>query len=295
MSSHAAQPLALSRWRRGHIHFSPAGTAPTGAEARPEWSVASDAEGGSGERREPFEKHRTADVVDEELGHDLADSERARPSRPSPDPASTESSKARSVGRGASSGRGLSTVMLYNCGLAIGTRMSGLYESIMSWAADSEYIDPEHVWPLGIGCTIVLVALVDVRVLNQVLASLDGFTQLRQLLVMALKGVVAGMITHFAYSTSDISFRSRQTLQSKERALLIIFGVGVGAGLLIDVVIPQLVEPFPFVVVQTTGLLLVVGMWYLHLLIENWKLSNEWPHVLSGLLIAFGPYVPYLL
>ncbi|WP_231186354.1 hypothetical protein [Haladaptatus sp. DYF46] len=28
------------------MHFSPAGTAPTGAEARPEWSVASDAEGG---------------------------------------------------------------------------------------------------------------------------------------------------------------------------------------------------------------------------------------------------------
>ena len=52
------------------------------------------------------------------------------------------------------------------------------------------------------------------------------------------------MITHFAYSTSDISFRSRQTLQYKERALLIILGVGVGAGLLIDVVIPQLVEPF---------------------------------------------------
>jgi hypothetical protein len=36
-----------TRWRRDQIHFSPAGTAPTGAEARPEWSVASDAEGGT--------------------------------------------------------------------------------------------------------------------------------------------------------------------------------------------------------------------------------------------------------
>jgi len=173
--------------------------------------------------------------------------------------------------------------------------MSDLYASIMSWAEDSDYIDPEHVWPLGIGLSIVLISFLDIQALDQLLVSLDGVTQLRQLLVMALKGVVAGMITHFAYSTSDISFRSRQTLQSKERALLIILGVGVSAGLLIDVVIPQLVEPFPFVVVQTTGLLLVAGMWYLHLLIENWKLSNEWPHVLSGLLIAFGPYVPYLL
>ena len=263
------------------------------APARPEWSVASDAEGGSGERREPFETLRTADVVDEEPVHDLVDSERARPPRPSPDPVSTEYNEARSVGRGASSGRGLSTVMVYNCGLAIGTRMSGLYDAIMSQAADSEYIDPEHVWPLGIGLTVVFILFLNVRALDQLLASLDGFTQLRQLLVMALKGVAAGMITHFAYSTSDISFRSRQTLQSKERALLIILGVGVGAGLLIDVVIPELVEPFPFVVVQTTGLLLVAGMWYLHLLIENWNLSNEWPHLQSGFLIAFGPYIPY--
>jgi len=193
------------------------------------------------------------------------------------------------------SARGLSTTMLYNDVLAISTRMSGLYDTIMSTAEDSDYIDVEHVWPLGIGLTVVLISLLDIRALNQLLASLDGFTQLRDLLLMALKGVGAGMLTHFAYSTSDVSFRSRQTLQTKERALLLILGVGVGAGLLIDVVIPQLVEPFPFVVVQTTGLLLVLGMWYLHLLIENWKLSNEWPHVLSGVLIAFGPYVPYLL
>lgn len=113
-------------------------------------------------------------------------------------------------------------MMLYNCGLAIGTRMSGLYDAIMSWAADSEYIDSEHVWPLGIGLIIVLILFLNIRVLDQLMASLDGVTQLRQLLVMALKGVAAGMITHFAYRTSDISFRSRRTLQSKERALLII-------------------------------------------------------------------------
>jgi hypothetical protein len=51
VSSHAAQPLALSRWRRDQIHFSPE-RRPSAREgaARPEWSVASDAEGGSGER-----------------------------------------------------------------------------------------------------------------------------------------------------------------------------------------------------------------------------------------------------
>ena len=47
------------------MHFSPA-VRPLLQADRPEWSVTSDAEGGSGERREPFETHRTADVVDEE-------------------------------------------------------------------------------------------------------------------------------------------------------------------------------------------------------------------------------------
>ena len=173
--------------------------------------------------------------------------------------------------------------------------MSGLYTAILSWAEDSEYIDVEHMWPLGLGFAIVLVSLLDIRALNRLLASLDNVTPLRRVLVLALKGVGAGMLTHFAYSTSDISFRSRKSLQTKEGALLIILGVGVGAGILVDVAIPRLLEPFPFVVVQTTGLLLVAGMSYLHLLIENWNLSNEWPHVLSGMLIAFGPYVPYLL
>ena len=56
MSSHAAQPLALTRWRRGHIHFSPAAR-PLLQAGSPEWSVASDAEGGSGERGEPSEFH----------------------------------------------------------------------------------------------------------------------------------------------------------------------------------------------------------------------------------------------
>jgi hypothetical protein len=45
------------------------------------------------------------------------------------------------------------------------------------------------------------------------------------------------MFAHFGYRTSEISFRSRRTLQSKKRALLIILGVGVGADVLVDVVI----------------------------------------------------------
>ena len=58
VSSHAAQSLALTRWRRGHIHFSPErARAVRRAPARPEWSVASDAEGGSGERGGPSRTH----------------------------------------------------------------------------------------------------------------------------------------------------------------------------------------------------------------------------------------------
>ncbi len=59
VSSYAAQPLALTRWRRDQIHFSPErARAVRRAPARPEWSVASDAEGGSGERGGPYRTPR---------------------------------------------------------------------------------------------------------------------------------------------------------------------------------------------------------------------------------------------
>lgn len=51
-------PERVKRWRRGHIHFSPErARAVRRAPARPEWSVASDAEGGSGERGGPVRTH----------------------------------------------------------------------------------------------------------------------------------------------------------------------------------------------------------------------------------------------
>jgi hypothetical protein len=47
-----------TRWRRGHMHFSPErARAVRRAPACPEWSVASDAEGGSGERGGPLRTH----------------------------------------------------------------------------------------------------------------------------------------------------------------------------------------------------------------------------------------------
>lgn len=42
VSSHAAHPLALSRWRRGHMHVSPAAR-PRLQAGSPDWSVASEA------------------------------------------------------------------------------------------------------------------------------------------------------------------------------------------------------------------------------------------------------------
>ena len=47
-SPRSAGPERVKRWRRGHIHFSPErARAVRRAPARPEWSVASDAEGGT--------------------------------------------------------------------------------------------------------------------------------------------------------------------------------------------------------------------------------------------------------
>ena len=60
VSSHAAQPLALTRWRRGHMHFSPErARAVRRAPARPEWSVASAWRAECAERGEPVCRRST--------------------------------------------------------------------------------------------------------------------------------------------------------------------------------------------------------------------------------------------
>ena len=81
VSSHAAQSPALSRWRRDQIHFSPAAR-PRLQAGSPEWSVASDAEGGTRRARRAVTYAPVQPATS--LGEPptvLADSERVRPPR----------------------------------------------------------------------------------------------------------------------------------------------------------------------------------------------------------------------
>jgi len=59
----SAGPERVKRWRRGHMHFSPErAQAVRRAPARPEWSVASDAEGGTRRAGRAVEKHPSIQV-----------------------------------------------------------------------------------------------------------------------------------------------------------------------------------------------------------------------------------------
>ena len=96
-----------TRWRRGHMHFSPErARAVRRAPARPEWSVASDAEGGSGERGGPYRTTGQPGPTVSDTADILADSERARPPRSSPDPASTTGTRSAAWGAGCRAAEG---------------------------------------------------------------------------------------------------------------------------------------------------------------------------------------------
>jgi len=90
-SPRSAGPERVKRWRRGHIHFSPErARAVRRAPARPEWSVASDAEGGTRRAGRAISNHlpnRSQYSASQSLSWWTP--ERARASRPSPTPKST--------------------------------------------------------------------------------------------------------------------------------------------------------------------------------------------------------------
>ncbi|MCU4744611.1 hypothetical protein [Natronoglomus mannanivorans] len=69
-------------------------------------------------------------------------------------------------------------------------------------------------------------------------------------------------------------------------------GVMTLVGIVIGLVIPQVVETHAdYVVIQTGGAVILLGYALIHVEIRSWKLMNEFPVLLAGLLLVYVPYL----
>jgi hypothetical protein len=169
--------------------------------------------------------------------------------------------------------------------------MSILPDSWITFAERSDIIDVEHLR------TGILAIIIGVPIMLEIPVILDLFRAVDQIQYSVLlvgtvcKGMAGGMVTHYAYSTTDRSFKIAEGMKSKEDAVKVVVAVSLAVGFLIGPGIDRLISNLELVVVQGGTLALLSAFLYLHLLISDWKLENEWPHVLAGLFVLTAPYI----
>lgn len=163
-------------------------------------------------------------------------------------------------------------------------------DSIYNYAERSEYIDTEHVLPLLIGLSTAMAFYLEIEFLLSLFLQLE-YSPLPLVLEPAFKGLVGGLLTTLAYTTEKTSFKVKKSMQTKEKAMGIVLTVMLLVGFGVDWVAQDIITLLRYPTLQLIGLVFLFSLGFIHLLVGNWKLENEWPHVLAGILVVMAPYL----
>lgn len=129
------------------------------------------------------------------------------------------------------------------------------------------------------------------------LHSLDGTVVLTytvdELLISACQGSFIAILGNWMFSQGDSYFAFwTDSFDKKEVAVLVRVGLMTLLGVLGGLVVPDLIQIYAeFVVVQTFGVVILIGYGLVHSDIVNWKISNELPVIFAGVVLAGFPYV----
>lgn len=113
----------------------------------------------------------------------------------------------------------------------------------------------------------------------------------KQIVLHGVQGVLIGFVAEYLYVQGDSYAKavSRQ-FSTKDRILAVRIGVMTVLSVIITRSVPTLIEAHTeFLVVQTSGAIVALGILLVHKGSSNWNLRTEWPGVLAGILLAIGP------
>jgi hypothetical protein len=161
-------------------------------------------------------------------------------------------------------------------------------EGIYNYAEKSEYIDTEHVIPLGLGIVVASVFYFDIRLIIEVISYLNNNAPM-YVLESVFKGIVGGLITTLAYTVEETSFKIQDAMQTKEKAMGFILVLTLLVGFGVNFIAPEIIQELQVPSLQLLGFIFVLALIFVHLLVDNWRLKNEWPHLLGGGLVIIAP------
>ena len=95
----------------------------------------------------------------------------------------------------------------------------------------------------------------------------------------------------FSQGDSFFAFGT-DSFNTKEVAVLVRVGLMTLLGILGGLLVPDIIYSYAeFVVVQTFGLVIIIGYSLVHTDIINWKIGNELPVIIAGIILVGFPFV----
>jgi hypothetical protein len=109
--------------------------------------------------------------------------------------------------------------------------------------------------------------------------------------MLGIQGVLIGFVAEVLYDQGDGYAKSGgYRFGSKDRILVFRIGVMTVVSGLITKVVPVVVDGMTeFLVIQTTGAVIALGILLVHTGSRDWNTGTEWPAIVAGVILAVVP------
>lgn len=134
----------------------------------------------------------------------------------------------------------------------------------------------------------------EIGVLTDALRTVEGAASgLEWFVILAAQGVVIGLFAEYLYEQGDRYVKTDgNDFETKDQALLFRVGVMTVVSAGVTIAVPRLVEgATEYLVIQTIGAIIVLGIILVHLGTPEWDPWTEWPALVAGGLLAVIPSV----
>lgn len=132
----------------------------------------------------------------------------------------------------------------------------------------------------------------NIRLIDSTLRTIEGAASgLDWLVILGIQGVLIGFVAESLYEQGDGYAKAASHLfGSKDRTLFFRVGVMTVVSGIITKVVPAILEhATEYLVIQTGGAVITLGILLVHRGSRDWNARTEWPAIVAGTILAIAP------
>ncbi|ACV12076.1 hypothetical protein Huta_1907 [Halorhabdus utahensis DSM 12940] len=151
---------------------------------------------------------------------------------------------------------------------------------------------PWQIYFLGISVLAAVSLYFDIGLIHSFLRNIESYlSPLDWMVILGIQGVLIGFVAEFFYEQGDGYAKVVNDLfGSKDQTLLFRVGIMTVVSGIITMVVPTVLRAVTeFLIIQTTGAVILLGIVLIHVEIRDWNAKTEWPAIVAGGLLAIVP------